>query len=148
MALPARAVPAASSAGSAALRALAGFAASTSVTGSSAARLAGRLPGAALAGSLTGVNVGTSLAALLAAFAGFASTVVDTVGSAPRGAAFAVAARDAGVADRAAATRRLLLESSTTTVTPASARVRRSFLAWLGFTAASSTARATSSDVS
>ena len=39
-------------------------------------------------------------------------------------------------------------ESSTTTVTPASTRARRIFLAWAGVTSAASTVRATSADVS
>jgi hypothetical protein len=62
--------------------------------------------------------------------------------------AFAVVALDAGVAARAAATRRRpFAESSTTTVTPESANARRSFLACAGVTSAASTAWATSADV-
>ena len=69
--------------------------------------------------------------------------------AAGRGVAFAVVTFDAGVAERAALTLRLAsAESSTTTVTPASASVRSSFLAWLGVTSASSTARATAAEVS
>lgn len=55
----------------------------------------------------------------------------------------AVVARDAGVVERAAATRRrVLAEPSTTTVTPASESARRIFLAWAGVTSADSTVRA------
>ncbi|GAB3802112.1 hypothetical protein GCM10027605_20920 [Micromonospora zhanjiangensis] len=63
--------------------------------------------------------------------------------------ALAVVAREAGVADRAAATRRrVLAEPSTTTVTPASDSARKIFLAWAGVTSADSTVRASSADVS
>jgi hypothetical protein len=75
-------------------------------------------------------------------FSGLAA-VRDTAG------AFAVVALEAGVAARAAATRRRLpADSSNTTVTPESTRVRRSFLACAGFTSALSTAWATSAEVS
>jgi hypothetical protein len=65
------------------------------------------------------------------------------------GVVFAVVAREAGVADRAAATRgRLVLaEPSTTTVMPASTIARMIFLAWAGVTSADSTVRWTSADV-
>src|SRR5690606_12824499 len=58
----------------------------------------------------------------------------------------AVVALDAGVADRAAAARRGPGRASTTTVTPASARARSTFLAWSGVAAADSTASATALD--
>ncbi|BCB87848.1 hypothetical protein Psuf_051610 [Phytohabitans suffuscus] len=63
--------------------------------------------------------------------------------------AFAVVAFDAGVADRAAETRRrVLTEPSHTTVTPRSARARRIFFASAGVTAAASTDCVTSAEVS
>ena len=59
--------------------------------------------------------------------------------------ALAVVAFEAGVADRAAATRRRLpSEASTTTVTPASARARRIVLACAGVASADSTVCASS----
>src|SRR5690606_15415843 len=58
----------------------------------------------------------------------------------------AVVALAAGLEARAAATR-LPTEPSTTTVTPASASARSTFLAWAGVTFASSTVRATWADV-
>ena len=84
------------------------------------------------------------MAAGAAAGSGSAGTGFFATGRA----ALAVVAFDAGVAERAAVTRRRrLAEPSTTTVTPASASALRIFLAWLGVTPAFSTARANSADV-
>ncbi len=117
--------------------ALAGFAAAPSAV---AAALRGLALRAAVAA--TGAAVSSSAAAAcLGAGAAFLVTLAVV--------ALAVVARDAGVAERAAATRRrVLAEPSTTTVTPASESARRSFLAWAGFTSADSTVRASCADVS
>ncbi len=107
-----------------------------------AAFLAGTALAAAAVALRTGPGLGPASAAGAACFG--AGVVFFT------GAALAVVAFDAGVAERAAATlgRRVLTEPSTTTVMPASTSPRRIFLACAGLTAADSSVCATWADVS
>lgn len=97
------------------------------------------VPALLRAAAFRGAGAGASSAAGACFGAGAAAFLV----------VLAVVARDAGVAERAAATRRrVLADPSTTTVTPASESARRIFLAWAGVTSADSTVRASWADVS